>query len=152
MVKEYMAAIERAPLLETVALDEDFRLLAEFNGAVLAGRETQQGYQFVTWERDYDGVGVMWGHYYMDKYTDAKQDFAVRAGLIERQRLFTDKQLIDIYQSVNDTFEAGYELTEKDAKQLTDLQLQIQAMIPDINRHIFEMMEESLQKPQEHSM
>lgn len=44
----------------------------------------------------------------MDKYMDAKQDFAVRAGLIERQRLFTDEQLTDIYQSMNDTFEAEY--------------------------------------------
>ena len=53
----------------------------------------------------------------MDKYADAKQDFAVRAGLIEKQRLFTNEQLIDIYESVNDTFEAGYELTEKNCRK-----------------------------------
>lgn len=102
MVKEYMTAMEQASLLKATALDEEFRLLAEFNGAVLAGRETQYGYKFVTWERDYDGTGVMWGHYYIDNYTGAKQDFAIRAGLIEKQRLFTNEQLIDIYQSVND--------------------------------------------------
>lgn len=74
----------------------------------------------------------------MDNYTDAKQDFAIRAGLIEKQRLFTNEQLISIYQSVNDTFEAGYELTEKDTHQLTDIQQQIEAIIPDINRQIYE--------------
>lgn len=152
MVKEYMTAMEKSPLLEAVALDEEFRLLAEFNGAVLAGRETQHGYKFVTWERDYNGGGVIWGHYYLDNYSDAKQDFAIRAGLIEKQRLFTNKQLIDIYQSVNDTFEAGYELTEKDAQQLTDIQLQIEAIIPDINQQIYEMTEESLRRSQEQSM
>ncbi len=67
-------------MLEVAALDEEFRLLAEFNGTVLAGRETQHGYQFVTWERGYDGTGVMWGHYYLDNYSEAKQDFAVRGG------------------------------------------------------------------------
>ena len=152
MVKEYMTAMEQAPLLEATALDEEFRLLAEFNGAVLAGRETQYGYKFVTWERDYDGAGVMWGHYYMDNYTAAKQDFAIRASLIEKQRLFTNEQLIDIYQSVNDTFDAGYELTEKDAQQLTDIQQQIEAIIPDINQQIYEMTEESLRRSQEQSM
>lgn len=152
MVREYMTAIERAPLLEATALDEEFRLLAEFNGAVLAGRETQYGYKFVTWEHDYDGTGVMWGHYYMDNYSDAKLDFAIRAGLIEKQRLFTNEQLIDIYQSVNDTFDAGYELTEKDAQQLTDIQQQIEVIIPDINQQIYEMTEENLRKSQEQSM
>ena len=61
MVKEYMSAIERAPLLKATALDEEFRLLSEFNGAVLAGREIQYGYQFVTWERDFDETGVLGG-------------------------------------------------------------------------------------------
>ena len=152
MVKEYMTVMEQSPLLEATALDEEFRLLAEFNGAVLAGRETQYGYKFVTWERDYDGNGVIWGHYYIDNYTDAKQDFAIRAGLIEKQRLFTNEQLIDIYQSVNDTFDAGYELTEKDAQQLTDIQQQIEAIIPDINQQIYDMTEESLRSSQEQSM
>jgi hypothetical protein len=53
MVKEYMTVMEKSPLLVAAALDEEFRRLAEFNGAVLAGRETQYGYKFVTWERDY---------------------------------------------------------------------------------------------------
>ncbi len=69
MVKEYMTTMEKSPSLEASALDNEFRLLAEFNGAVLAGRETQHGYKFVTW-----------GHYYLDNYSDAKQDFAVRGG------------------------------------------------------------------------
>lgn len=52
MVKEYLTAIERAPLLKATALDEDFRLLAEYNGAVFAVLETEYGYKFATWERD----------------------------------------------------------------------------------------------------
>ena len=58
MVKEYMTAIEREPLLKATALDENFKLLAEFNGAVFAGRETEYGYMFVIWQRDFEGNGV----------------------------------------------------------------------------------------------
>ncbi len=70
----YMTAIEKVPILNARDLDEDFRLLAEFNSIVLAGRETEKGYgyKFVTWQRDYDGKGVGQGHYYIDNYNDAK--------------------------------------------------------------------------------
>ena len=47
----------------------------------------------VTWEWDFDRQGVHAGHYFMENYEAAKQDFAVRAGLVERQRLFSDEQL-----------------------------------------------------------
>ncbi len=88
----------------------------------------------------------------MDNYTAAKQDFAVRAGLINEQKIFSGKQLMDIYQSVNDTFEAGYELSDAEVEQLSGIQAQIEAVIPDINQQIYEMTEESLRKSQEQSM
>jgi hypothetical protein len=132
MVKEYLTAIERAPLLKATALDEDFRLLAEYNGAVLAVLDTKYGYKFATWERDYQGTGVVNGDYYLDGYTAAKQDFAIRAGLIEKQRLFSDDQLLEIYRSVNDTFDAGHNLTYSDEKKLYGIQKQIESLLPDI--------------------
>lgn len=152
MVKEYMTAIERAPLLKATALDENFRQLAEFNGAVFAGRETEYGYMFVTWERDYEGTGVCNGGYYLDGYAAAKQDFAIRAGLIEKQRLFSDTQLLDIYQSVNDTFEAGYELTKEDEKKLSGIQKQIETLIPDVNERIAEIQQKAFDAMQGQSM
>lgn len=152
MVKEYMTAIEKAPLLKATAVDEDFRLLAEYNGAVLAGRETEYGYMFVTWKRDYEGTGVYNGGYYLDGYTDAKQDFAIRAGLIEKQRLFSDAQLLDIYQSVNDTFEAGYELTQEDAKSLSGIQEQIEDLFPDVKERIAAIQRKAFDAMQGQSM
>ena len=132
MVKEYLTAIERAPLLKATALDEDFRLLAEYNGAVLAVLDTKYGYKFATWERDYEGTGVLNGEYYLDGYTEAKQDFAIRAGLIEKQRIFSDDQLFEIYRSISDTLDAGYDLTQKDEEKLSGIQKQIEGLLPDI--------------------
>lgn len=64
-VFEYVEAVQNAPILYTSRLDDKFHLLADFGGAVLAGREREnsQGYQFVTWTWDYGRRGVSHGHY-----------------------------------------------------------------------------------------
>ncbi|NNJ28582.1 hypothetical protein [Lacrimispora defluvii] len=151
-VREYLTAIERAPLLEATALDEDFRLLAEFKGAVLAGRETEYGYMFVTWERDYEGTGVLNGSYYLDGYAKAKQDFAIRSGMIEKQRLFSDAQLLDIYQIINETFDAGYNLTQENEKNLISIQKQIEGLLPDVKEQIAALRQTDAETMQGQSM
>lgn len=78
-----------APFLTASGLEGDFRLLAEFNGTVLAGHPTRHGVQFVTWQRDHDGSGLCYGHYFSPQdYAAAKQDFDVRSGLVRRGALF----------------------------------------------------------------
>ena len=47
---EYMSQLAAAPQLTANSLTEDYRLLADFNGVVLAGHPTKYGVQFVTWE------------------------------------------------------------------------------------------------------
>ena len=50
MTSEYMAILETAPLLKASGLHGDYRILADFGDAVLAGHPTECGIQFVTWE------------------------------------------------------------------------------------------------------
>lgn len=92
-VKEYMRIFERAPALKVVGLDDTYKVFADFGDAVLAGQLGKKGARFVTWEWDFDRRGVHAGHYFMENYEAAKKDFAVRAGLVESQRLFSDDQL-----------------------------------------------------------
>ena len=42
-VYEYVEAVQSAPILYTSGLDSKFHLLADFGGAVLAGREWENG-------------------------------------------------------------------------------------------------------------
>ena len=49
MTSEYMAILETAPQLKASGLDGDYRVLADFGDAVLAGHPTERGGQFVTW-------------------------------------------------------------------------------------------------------
>lgn len=62
-VMEYMALLESAPLLKAEYLEAGYRVLADFNGVVLAGKETLLGAQFATWAWGYDRKGLNNGHY-----------------------------------------------------------------------------------------
>lgn len=122
MVSEYMNEMEKAPALKASGLDERFKLLADFGGAVLAGREMEKGagMQFVTWLWDYQHAGVTLGHYFGDGYQDAKKDFAVRSGLVTAEKQFTPEQLIEIYRCCADTLTHDYELTYEQEKRIED--------------------------------
>ncbi len=68
MTSEYMAILEYAPQLKATDLTGDYRILADFGDAVLAGHPTERGVQFVTWEWDFDREGVHHGHYFQEDY------------------------------------------------------------------------------------
>ena len=55
---EYMTAMETAPQPEASGLEGDYRILADFNGTILAGTHSKHGIQFVTWDWDYDRTDV----------------------------------------------------------------------------------------------
>ena len=63
--REYMLTMETAPQLKASGLEGDYRILADFNGTVLAGTHSKHGVQFVTWDWDYDRTGLSHGHYFM---------------------------------------------------------------------------------------
>ena len=110
---EYITAMEAAPQLKASGLDGDYRILADFGGTVLAGSPSKHGVQFVTWDWDYDRTGVSHGHYFMENYVEAKQDFATRSGLIQKEQLFSPEQLTEIYRCCTDSVnEHFFELTD----------------------------------------
>ena len=129
-VKEYMRIFERAPTLKAVGLEDSYKVLADFGDAVLAGRLCKTGAKFVTWSWDFDRKGVHAGHYFMENYEAAKKDFAVRAGLVESQRLFSDEQLAVIRNACAFALEADATLSYAEEKQLRSVQEQIELLLP----------------------
>ena len=130
-VKEYLRIMERAPTLKAIDLDEDYKILAEFDDTVLAGRMSKNGARFVTWEYDFDRCGVHTGHYFMQNYEGAKQDFAARAGLVNHQRLFSDEQLAVIRNACEFALEDDTTLSYAEEKQLQSVQEQIGQLLPE---------------------
>ena len=129
-VKEYMSVFERAPALKAIGLEDTYKVLADFGDAVLAGRSCKTDAKFVTWEWDFDRQGVHAGHYFMENYAAAKKDFAVRAGLVESQRLFSDEQIAVIKNACEFALEADATLSYGEEKQLQSVQEQIELLLP----------------------
>ncbi|NLU23496.1 MAG: hypothetical protein GXW99_02010, partial [Clostridiales bacterium] len=135
-VSEYMKLMDAAPLLKAQGLDETYKLLADFNGVVLAGHSSRLGVQFVTWDWDYERTGVSQGHYMSNHYAAAKKDFAVRSGLVWEQQLFSPEHLTEIYRCVQDTLNHPYNLTYDREKCLGKIQEQITNLVPDLQQRI----------------
>ena len=143
-VKEYMQIFDRAPALKAVGLDDTYKVLADFGDAVLAGRSCKTGAKFVTWEWDFDRQGVHAGHYFMENYEAAKQDFAVRAGLVESQRLFSDEQLAVIRNACEFALEDDATLSYAEEKQLQSVQEQIELLLPQEEQEQRSTMEQTM--------
>ena len=143
---EYMTAMEAAAQLKASGLDGDYRILADFGGTVLAGTPSKHGVQFVTWNWDYDRTGVVHGHYFMEDYDAAKQDFATRSGLIQTEQLFSPEQLTEIYRCCADSVDGEFfALTDKQEKVIHSVQQQIEVCVPDLNERI-RQQEEALER------
>ena len=133
-VYAYVEAVQTAPLLHASGLSEKFHLLADFGGAVLAGRELENGwgYQFVTWICDHDRTGVSHGHYYEEDFQGAKQDFAVRSGLISKAQLFSPEELTQLYRATDYLLDEGPEPEDGQLKALQTSRTKIEYTVPDL--------------------
>ena len=127
---EYMTAMETAPRLKASGLTGDYRILADFSSAVLAGHPTERGVQFVTWEWDFDREGVHHGHYFQNDYEAAKRDFTVRSGLVQKDALFEPEQLAEIYHALSFVREQDETLSCGRDRELAELMDQVGGLLP----------------------
>ena len=130
MTSEYMAILEYAPQLKATDLTGDYRILADFGDAVLAGHPTERGVQFVTWEWDFDRKGVHHGHYFQDDYDAAKRDFTLRSGLVQKDALFEPEQLAQIYHALSFVREQDETLSFGRDQELAELMEQVGGLLP----------------------
>lgn len=133
---EYMRLMEAAPHLVATGLEGDYRLLADFGGAVLAGHPTTHGTEFITWEWDYPHTGMWQGHYYGGNYAGAKQDFCIRAGLIKQNQLFSPEQLTEVYRAIHETLDSAYPITAERLKLLESAAEQIEHTVSDLEQRV----------------
>ena len=130
MTSEYMAILESAPQLKATNLTGDYRILADFGDAVLAGHPTERGVQFVTWEWDFDRKGVHHGHYFQEDYDAAKRDFTVRGNLVPKDALFEPEQLAQIYHALSFVREQDESLSFGRDRELAELMEQVGGLLP----------------------
>ena len=131
MTSEYMAILETAPLLKASGLTGDYRILADFGDAVLAGHPSERGVRFVTWEWDFDREGVHHGHYFQDDYEAAKRDFTVRSGLLPKEVLFEPEQLAEMHRALTFVCEQDEDLSIGREKEIKTIMEQIKCLLPE---------------------
>ncbi|WP_337942748.1 hypothetical protein [Ruthenibacterium lactatiformans] len=136
---EYQKLMEQAPQIRASSLEGDYRTLAEFGNVVLAGHQTRFGMEFVTWEWVQNRTALWQGHYYGDDYDAAKQDFTTRSGLLPQERIFSDRQLAELYRCIHETLENSGSITPEREKLLTGSAEQIEAAVP----HFEELVQKS---------
>jgi hypothetical protein len=134
-VNEIVTAWEKATAL-TVEKLEHYRVLAEYNGVIMAARdatETGHGFQFVTWRYNYDRTGLDNGFYTGD-YAAVKENFAQRSGLIPREKLFSHEQAAEIKTVIENLFENDYDLylSYEKTEMLNSIIEQISDAYPEI--------------------
>ena len=131
MTSEYMAILETAPRLKASGLAGDYRVLADFGDAVLAGHPTERGVQFVTWEWDWDYKGVHHGHYFQNGYEEAKHDFVRRGGLLPKEVLFEPEQLDEIHRALAFVCEQDEGLSIGRKKEIKAIMEQLKCLLPE---------------------
>ena len=128
---EYMTAMEAAPRLKASGLDGDYRILADFGDAVLAGQPSERGDQFVTWEWDWDRKGVHHGHYFQNGCEEAKHDFVRRSGLLPKEALFEPEQLDEIHRALAFVCEQDEGLSIGREKEIKAIMEQLKCLLPE---------------------
>ena len=129
-VLDYCTAYEKSSELKADGLSEKYRCLAEFGGTVLAAKHTEYGFEFVTWDRTYDGKAVCQGKYFED-YAAAKENFATRSGLIDKDKLFGTDELEWLGKCVNFTMRHNGDLNFDDCECLKKLNEKISENLPE---------------------
>lgn len=138
-VREYMIAMETAPPLLAEGLDprDGYRLLAEYNSCLLAGRQSEYGCQFVTGQWDDEHKHLLNGRYRGGDYKQAKEDFATRSQLVDEDRIFQPEQMKSLYKALTWYLEECPGISHKEARWIEALQGQMERACPGLEEQDF---------------
>ena len=127
---DFCSAYAKAAPLKAEDLSGNYRCLSEFNNTVLAAKYSEQyGFEFVVWDRTFDGKAVCQGNYHSD-YLAAKEDFAIRSGLVDGDRLFDVDELKRIHKCIDFALENDDSLDFNQEKELSELKERLEDLIP----------------------
>ena len=103
---------------EPVSAQPLYHKLCEFANYILAAKLMGYGYmEYVTWQQDEERTRVDVGHYFTD-YEAAKEDMAVRCGLVNRYKMFNETELKLIRQGL---VHLGADYPHLTAEQMTNV-------------------------------
>jgi len=119
-----------------------YHIMCEYGDYIMAAKPMDYGYvEFVTWQRDAEKTWVEAGHYFTD-YEAAKEDFAVRCGLVNRYKMFNETELKLIHQGLVHLGADYPYLTAEQMNNVGKLIEKVETIVPAIQeRSVYEAYE-----------
>jgi hypothetical protein len=134
MIDEYLNAYETAPQIEAEG-GSDYRKLAEHNQIVLAAKDCENhGFMFTTWRQSADRKSLNGGDY-SRSYDYSKESFAIRSGLINKNRVFIDEEAENLYRCLSFANEHCEELSFDREQELKELLTKLEYGYPQIEEN-----------------
>lgn len=130
-IRDYVGLYESSPQM-TILDVKEYRKLSEFGDTVLAAMYSEQhGFMFTTWKQNNAKTYVTHGDY-TPNYESAKESFAIRAGLINKDQLFSEDEATDLYKSVGYTRDNCDSLSYLQEERLRNLADKLQDGYPSL--------------------
>ena len=116
----------------------------EVNNAVLGAMILPRDkIQYACWTYNNDRSGVVSGHYCIDDFDEAKEEFAIRAGLIDKRKLFQRADMKAVYVACIHLLVSRDSLSPDQKKRLSN----IIERIEDIDKTITDEFKEAFLSP-----
>jgi ElaB/YqjD/DUF883 family membrane-anchored ribosome-binding protein len=124
-----------------------YRLICEYNNALLAVCEITnvdpnmrevKDYEYMTWEKDRKGLqhGVHTGRYFGSNYAAAKENFSIRSGMINKDKLFNETEMKAILAGLV-KLAALDENTDNNSEVYFKIRQKIESVLPDMEEKLY---------------
>ena len=130
-VREYVGLYERSPHMKPKDV-QNYRKLSEYGDVVLAGMYSQKhGFMFCSWRQSDGGKYLAHGDYSPD-YLSSKENYAVRAGLVSKDKLFTKEEAEELFKCAAFARDNCESLTYEQDRGLMELMEKLQTTYPHL--------------------
>ena len=133
-VKEYIYAFENPIQIPyDIDIPDNHHVIGATNEALLTISEKANGYTFYVWDYSYTHKSLINCSVFGKEFRQAKEEFAERAGLIDRRKILTDDQLQRILASLGNS---------QNQHEMQDINQQISAYFSNRNQQETMVFEE----------
>lgn len=133
-VREYVGLYQSAPQMKPKDV-QNYRKLSEYGDVVFAGMYSQKhGFMFCSWRQSDGGRYLAHGDYSPD-YLSSKENYAVRAGLIVKDKIFTQAEAEELFKCAAFARDNCDSLTYEQDRGLMELMEKLQDAYPSLKEN-----------------
>lgn len=130
-VREYVGLYESSPPMRAVDVSE-YRQIAEYGDIVFGAMYSQRyGFMFSSWSQSKDKTSVSNGDY-SPSYLYSKEAFAIRAKMVDKEKLFTKEEAEDMFRCAAFARDNCESLTYDQDRNLMHLMEKLQSAYPHL--------------------